>query len=406
MNAQADRLSTVAENVANVNTTGYKGSSCEFSSLLLTACPGGYQSGSVLSTIRTMVGTQGSIGNTDSLTDLAVSGDGFFVVADENGTPYLTRAGNFVTNGEGILVNAGGFELLGYRLNPGQPDVTVNGYTNLGSINLEDLALAASPSTEGLFVANLPVDAAIVAPGSLPSTNSSTASFTAKSSLITYDNLGREVKLDLYYTKAGSEEWELSVFDSSLAAPGGGFPYASGPLATQTLNFDPTTGEFADGQPTAIDIPIPGGAAFSLDVGGISQLATDYVVISAKTNGNPPSGAELVEISRDGLVYATYNNGTRVPVFRIPLAHVTSPDMLNPLAGNVYSTTSESGDVEIGFAQTGGLGEIISSALEQSTVDLAGELTAMIDAQRSYTANSKVFQTGSELMDVLVNLKR
>ncbi len=406
MNAQADRLSTVAENVANVNTTGYKSSSCEFSSLLLATCPNGYQSGSVLSTIRTMIGTQGSIGNTSSLTDLAVSGDGFFVVADEDGTPYLTRAGNFVTNGEGILVNAGGFELLGYRLNPDQPDVTVNGYTNLGSINLEDLTLAAAPSTDGRFVANLPADADIVAPGDLPSTNAATASFTAKSSLITFDNLGREVKLDLYYTKTADEEWELAVYDSSLAAPDGGFPYSAGPLATQTLNFEPTTGKFATGQPTAIDIPIPGGTTFSLDVGGVSQLATDYLVISAKTNGNPPSGAELVEISRDGLVYATYNNGSRVPVFRIPLAHVTSPDMLNPLAGNVYATTSESGDVEIGFAQSGGLGEIISSALEQSTVDLAGELTAMIEAQRSYTANSKVFQTGSELMDVLVNLKR
>jgi flagellar hook protein FlgE len=144
----------------------------------------------------------------------------------------------------------------------------------------------------------------------------------------------------------------------------------------------------------------------SLDIEGLSQLSTNYVVISTGANGNPPSGAEVVEIAEDGLVYASYDNGTRVPVFRIPLAHVTSPDMLTPLAGNVFATTSDSGDVMIGFAQAGGLGDIISSALEQSTVDLAGELTAMIDAQRSYTANSKVFQTGSELMEVLVNLKR
>jgi flagellar hook protein FlgE len=406
MNAQADRLSTVAENVANVNTTGYKSSSCEFSSLLLSTCPSGYQSGSVLSTIRTMIGTQGSIANTTSLTDLAVSGDGFFVVADEKGTPFLTRAGNFVTNGDGTLVNAAGFELLGYRLDPEQPDVTVNGYTNLSPINLEDLALAASPSTAGTFVANLPADADIVPAADLPSANAAGATYTAKSSLITYGNLGNEVKLDIYYTKTAANEWEVSVYDSSLAASGGGFPYSAGPLASQAMVFNATTGKLDAGQPTGIDIPIPNGSTFSLEIGGVSQLATDYVVISAKSNGNPPSGAELVEISRDGLVYATYDNGTRVPVFRIPLAHVTSPDMLTPLAGNVYVTSAESGDVEIGFAQTGGLGDIISSALEQSTVDLAGELTSMIDAQRSYTANSKVFQTGSELMDVLVNLKR
>lgn len=406
MNAQADRLSTVAENVANVNTTGYKSSSCEFSSLLLTTCPGGYQSGSVLSAIRTMVGTQGGLTNTASLTDLAVSGNGFFIVADEAGSPFLTRAGNFVANGEGALVNAAGFELLGYRLDPDQPDVTVNGYTNLTTINLEDLALSASPSRSGAFVANLPAEASIVSAVNLPSTNSATSAYTAKSSLLTYDNLGGEVQLDLYYTKTADETWELSVYDSSLAATGGGFPYSSGPLTTQTLRFDSTTGKFANAQPAAVDIPIPGGVTFSLDVSGLSQLSTEYVVISAHADGNPPSGAELVEISGDGFIYASYENGTRVPVFRIPLAQVTSPDMLTPLAGNVYQTSSESGDVEIGFPQTAGLGEIVSNALEQSTVDLAGELTVMIDAQRSYTANSKVFQTGSELMDVLVNLKR
>ena len=138
----------------------------------------------------------------------------------------------------------------------------------------------------------------------------------------------------------------------------------------------------------------------------MSQLDTDYVVLAAKVNGNAPSGAELIDIDRDGFIYATYGNGTRVPVYRIPLAHVPSPDMLSPLSGNVYIPSSESGDVQVGFARSGALGEIVSGALEQSTVDLATELTSMIDAQRSYTANSKVFQTGSELMDVLVNLKR
>lgn len=234
----------------------------------------------------------------------------------------------------------------------------------------------------------------------------STSTYTAKSSLITYDNLGREVKLDIYYSKTAENSWEVAVYDSDDAASAGGFPYGSGPLSTQAINFDPSDGSFAGGQPESVEIPVPGGATFSLDIGGLSQLATGYVVISATADGNPPSGAELVEISPDGLVYASYESGARIAVFRIPLAHVTSPDMLSPLAGNVYATSSQSGDVEIGFAREAGLGSILSGALEQSTVDLASELTSMIDAQRSYTANSKVFQTGSELMDVLVNLKR
>ena len=171
MNAQANRLSTVAENVANVNTTGYKRASCEFSSLLLSTCGSDYESGSVLTDIRNHVGTQGSLTNTTSVSDLAISGDGFFIVADEDGTPYLTRAGSFVADGDGSLVNAAGFELLGYRLDPNQPDITVNGYTNLVPVNLEELALAAAPSTAGSITANLPSAANVVGAADLPSAN-------------------------------------------------------------------------------------------------------------------------------------------------------------------------------------------------------------------------------------------
>ena len=406
MNAQANRLSVVAENVANVNTTGYKHGSSEFSSMLLSNCPGDYESGAIMTAIRSHISSQGSILNTASVTDLAVGGNGFFIVSDLDGTPYLTRAGSFVPNGDGELVNAAGFNLMGYRLDPDQPNVTVNGFTNLTPVNFEDLALSAAPTTAGSFLANLPAGADIVSGANLPSLNTAGSQYTAKSSLITYDNLGGEVLLDVYFSKTGGNQWEVTVFAAEGAAEGGGFPYASGPLTTEALSFDATTGSLAPGSASSIDIAIPGGETFTLDLSDMSQLSTDYVVLSAEANGNAPSGAEVIDISRDGIVFATYGNGTRVPVYRIPLAHVTSPDMLTPLAGNVYSASADSGDVEIGFAQTGQLGSIISGALEQSTVDLANELTSMIDAQRSYTANSKVFQTGSELMEVLVNLKR
>ena len=406
MNAQAQRLASVADNVANVNTTGYKSASCEFSSLLLANCPGSYESGSVLTDVRNHISTQGSLLNTSSVTDFAISGNGFFVVSDIDGTPYLTRSGSFVPNGDGELVNTAGFSLMGYRLDPDQPDVTVNGFNGLEPVNLNSLVLSAAPSTSGNFTVNLPSASATVAAADLPSGNSAGAQFTAKSSLVTYNNLGGQVILDLYFTKTAGGEWEVAAYDKSAASASGGFPYASGPLTTETLTFDPTTGGLAAASPAKIDVAIPGGRTFSLDLGKTTQLAADYVVLSAKANGNAPSGADILDVSRDGLVYATYENGTRIPVYRIPLAHVASPDMLSPLAGNVYAASSESGDVQIGFAQTGGLGSIVSNALEQSTVDLAGELTSMIDAQRSYTANSKVFQTGSELMDVLVNLKR
>ena len=132
MNAQATRLSSVAENVANVNTTGYKHSTCEFSSLLLSTCPGNYEPGSVLTNIRNHVSTQGSVRDTTSSTDLAIVGTGFFVVADPSGSPVLTRAGSFVPDGDGNLVNAAGFSLMGYRLTPDLPGVTVNGFDRGG----------------------------------------------------------------------------------------------------------------------------------------------------------------------------------------------------------------------------------------------------------------------------------
>jgi flagellar hook protein FlgE len=137
-----------------------------------------------------------------------------------------------------------------------------------------------------------------------------------------------------------------------------------------------------------------------------SQLATDYTVLNATIDGNAPSGVQGVEISNDGLLYAVFENGSRMATYRIPLANVPSPDNLESLAGNVYRVGAEAGDINIGFAGTSGFGSMVTSALEQSTVDLASELTTMIESERSYTANSKVFQTGAELMDVLVNLKR
>ena len=139
---------------------------------------------------------------------------------------------------------------------------------------------------------------------------------------------------------------------------------------------------------------------------GSTQLASSFSVLAANVDGNSPSAVKQVQFADDGTLYAVYDNGMRVATYRIPLGNVVSPDRMQPLAGNVYIPGVDSGELQVGFAGSGGLGEIVSSALEQSTVDLSSELTAMIEAERNYTANSKVFQTGAELMDVLVNLKR
>ena len=406
MSAQAGRLATVADNIANVNTNGYKRASTEFSSLLIEGVPSAsYTSGSVLTEIRHAISEQGSLQNTTSTTDLAVRGDGFFVVTDSAGLPYLTRAGSFVKNEDGDLVNAGGFKLMGYPLTNGQPSPVVNGFSGLQPVSFSNLALTAAASTIGQFTANLPSNAAITPAASLPSTNSATAQYSGKSSLVSYDNLGNEIILDMYFTKTAANDWEVAIYNKADATAGG-FPYTSAAITTTALNFDGTTGGLTGASAQSLSIAVPNGAILNLDVSQMSQLATGYTVLGAKVDGNPPSGVNLLEVSKDGTFYATYDNGTRVAVFKIPLATVTSPDNMTPLTGNVFSATNESGDVEVGFAETANFGSVLSNTVEQSTVDLATELTSMIDAQRGYSANSKVFQTGAELMDVLINLKR
>lgn len=407
MNAQANRLSAVADNIANSDTTGYKRSSAEFSTLVMPNTGGAYNSGGVNTTIRTSVSSQGVLQYTTSVSDLAVNGDGFFVVQNANGTPFLTRAGSFVPDAQGRLVNAAGYQLMAYSYANGVPAATANGFEGLVPVQISDQEMTATPSTSGYFNGNLPAGATpVTTTGNLPSDNSATSQYTSKTSLVAYDNLGNKVLLDVYFTNTGAGTWEAAVFDQSKATPGTGFPYAAGgALGTADLTFDMTTGKLT-GTTSSVSVAVPNGASLNLDLSKLTQFGGSFTVTDAKVNGNAPSAIDKVEIGTDGTIYAQYKDGSTKPLYKIPLADVQSPDQLTALPGNVYSQSTDSGTVRIGFANQGKLGSIVSGALENSNVDIAEELTNMIAAQRSYTANSKVFQTGSDLMDVLVNLKR
>ncbi|RUM97533.1 flagellar hook protein FlgE [Pseudaminobacter arsenicus] len=427
MNAQANRLSAVADNIANSSTTGYKRSSTEFASLIIPSTTGNYTSGGVTTTVRTSISQQGDLRYTSSGSDLALNGGGFFVVQGPGGgSPVLTRAGSFVPDAQGRLINSAGYQLMGYSFANGIPSAAANGFGGLEPVIISQQELVAIPTSSGVFTANLPADAAIVGPTAVPptqaaSTNAAAATYTAKSSLLTYDHLGREQLLDIYYTKTADNTWEVAVYRQADATPGTSFPYADPPgmVGTATLAFDPATGALTT-SPTNLNITIPGAPAvvgppaipalpaqqITLDLSSMKQLGTAYTVLDADANGSAPSGIEGVQIDDDGTVYAKYENGTFKALFRIPIADVESPDMLQVLSGNVFAPTGDSGAVQMGFANEGSRGKIVSGALENSNVDIAQELTDMIESQRSYTANSKVFQTGSDLMDILVNLKR
>lgn len=421
MNAQSTQLATVADNIANSGTNGYKRASVEFSSLVVPNTGTSYVSGGVSTQIRYDMGT-GNVQYTTSVTDLAIDGNGFFVVQDASGKPYLTRAGSFIPDGEGSLVNAAGFYLMGRSFELGEPGAST-GYGDFEQVKIPTSGLERVPSTSGSFASNLPYSAPVYT-GALPSTNPTGAADIEaiadgmadgsifKTSTTAVGNAGQPIRLDIYFTKTAADTWEVTVFHQPDAATGSGFPYASGAIDTISIAFDPATGNLATGSATELTLDLTptgedlNGQVVTVALTNMRQLEGPYTPLEADMNGSATSAIDRVVINTDGVVIAQYANGATQQLYRLDLAFVQSPDQLSVLPGNVFQEGLESGQVNFGRPNELALGAIKSGALESSNVDIAEELTAMIKSQRNYTANSKVFQTGSDLMDVLVNLKR
>ncbi|AXV18110.1 hypothetical protein CYG48_20295 (plasmid) [Neorhizobium sp. SOG26] len=242
--------------------------------------------------------------------------------------------------------------------------------------------------------------------GSVASQNQVGAKYTSKSALTAYDTAGRAVIVDIYYSKGPDNKWEVSVFDQRDTLTGG-FPYGvagSPPLATTILTFDPTTNRLTGNG--VLEVPIAGGETLKLDMSGSTQLAAEFNVSKATFDGSKASNPTGYSISSEGIVSATYDDGQAVALYRIALADVMSPDNMTAVNGTVYLVNRESGEAVMGFPGSGNLGKLYSGAYENSNVDLADEMTNMIESQRVYTANSKVFQTGSEMWDIVNSLKR
>jgi flagellar hook protein FlgE len=387
MNAQANRLSSVADNIANSSTVGYKKSSTQFSSMLLPASQGSYNSGGVNTTVRYSIEDQGSFTYTTSSTNLAINGDGFFIVQGSDGVEYMTRAGNFEKMDDGTLQNSAGYTLMGYPYSSTEdPTIVINGFEGLSAINIGAGGLSSTPSESGEVSGNLNAN--------------DTVGNTYKASLVAFDSQGNSRKLNLEYEKTGTNAWELNVTytdDSGTTTT----------LATENLTFGADGKLTSGGSITTAAITIDGAELnpLDIDISATTQLGSASSV-EGDIDGQGASGVDKVEISSDGIVSIVYENGQSVPKFRIAMATVQSPNNLTPLAGNIYSQSNDSGVVVMGYAGSSGYGSILSGALEDSNVDIAEELTSMIESQRNYTANSKVFQTGSELLETLVNLKR
>jgi flagellar hook protein FlgE len=402
MQGNSNWLSSISQNVANANTSGYKNVETDFSSLVDQISNGDADFGGVSTRQVSLNALQGSVISTATPTDLAVQGAGFFVVSDSSGTTYLTRNGSFTPDASGNLVNSAGYYLMAANVQNGVSPLAANSVTDLQKVNVVNAGQTATATTTATLAANVPSTATPVAPANLPSANSASSSYTEATSLVVYDNLGASHTINLYYTNTGSNTWEVDAFDASKAT-GGGFPYSSGPLATQTITFNPTTGALSSG--STLSLTVPNGQPMNIDLSNTTQLAAGFNVTAATANGMAPSGISGVSISTSGSLTFNYVNGTSNVAYDIPLANVVSPDNLAAVNGGAYLQTSASGPVFLGTAGGAGFGKIEASSLESSTVDLATELTDMIQAQSAYEANSKVFQTGANILDVLNGLK-
>lgn len=284
MEAQSYKLATVADNVANANTIGYKRADAEFSSLVLDSGPGNYSSGAVQAKVHYEISRQGGLSYTLSKTDVAVEGNGFFVVQDKNGGNYLTRAGSFVIDGQsGNLVNAGGFALMGFPSVAGkEPVITLNGVAGLEPVDIDYMNMRATASTAGEFRVNLDESAAAVSTGKTAGDNEVGSAFTVKSSIVAYDDLGRPKTLDVYYTKVVEYDantspvtdpvLEVVVYDKSTRSTtiGSDFPYG---------NPNPPLG--ADGKSAALDADAAQAAA---KAAAIAAAGADPVMLNAANN--------------------------------------------------------------------------------------------------------------------------
>lgn len=402
MSAQANSLSAISDNIANANTTGYKEASTQFEDMLNEFSTSEYSAGGVATVVNYNIAQQGDTTSTSTPTNMAIQGNGFFVVQNAAGNTFLTRAGSFAPDADGNLVNASGYTLMGYPISSTSSSPPSYSVDQLVPVNISLSSLSPpTASTTGSLTGNLDASASVDT-GTLPSANLAGSTYTDMTPVTAYDSLGNVVTLNVYMTKTGADTWEATAYNAADASASGGFPYSAGPLATQTLTFSSTTGALTS-TPPSMSIAVPGGQTMSLSLSDLTQVASSTSVQSS-VNGNAPGTYQSVSVSSSGILSETFSNGLTTPIFQIPLGTVPGVNAMTSSAGDVFSPNAASGSIVLGAANSDGFGSINGSELESSTVDLATELTNMVVTQNAYQANSKAFQVGSDMLGELVNL--
>jgi flagellar hook protein FlgE len=394
LKAHSAAVDTVGNNLANVNTSGFKASGVAFKDIVAETMGTRTESGMGVSrpmAIRNF--TQGAVQSSSGTLDAAIQGSGFFTVKNQEGAVLFTRDGSFQVDREGYVVT-----LTGERVQQYVPG------SGLKDIQIPSVGTEATPTGNMSIVANLDAGAAADA----------TSAFTAPVEIV--DSLGARHVLTIAFEKTGDNAWSYSVtIPGEDLASGGTGPVEVG---TGTLSFD-TSGKLTIPDPPFSEINISGFKNAAADMNGVrfslvddegNALITQFTQTSAvsKTNQDGLTSSQLVSASMadGGSIRLRYANGRETDFAKLAVALVANPDTLAGAGNNMFRTSFETNDPSFGFADTGGRGRIKASSLEGSTVDIAREFTNLIIYQRGYQANSRVITTADELSQEVLNLKR
>ncbi len=408
--AQQTRMNVIGNNLANVNTTAYKGSRVTFQDMLAQTIRGATKpTGALGGTnaiqfgLGVLVGGtdvnngQGSLNSTSRPTDFAIQGNGYFVVSDGSSLSY-TRDGAFNLDANGDLVHsATGQKMTGWTANPATGIINTN--KPLGpaaALNIPVGARTAVQQTTNVtWTGNL--DSRVFTSGGPPASTAGT--------IRVYDALGTQHDMDIVMTQgatANSWNWSITPKNGDTVKAGTG---------SGTITFDPATGKMLTGTPGLVSLvpPVAAGTPnidMTMDLSTISQLATSMQVQASNQNGFAPGSLSSFSVDTSGVITGLYTNGLTRSLGQIAMAIFPNTSGLEREGNNLWRDTNNSGVPVIGAPQTGGRGLVNSGFLEQSNVDISNEFTDLIITQRGFQANTKIVTTVDEMLQELISMKR
>lgn len=387
LNAAQTDLSTTANNIANASTSGFKNGRAQFSDIFTRGSASAGGAGVRVSGVKQEFG-QGSIEFTGNELDLAIAGNGFFVVKERDGSTSYTRAGAFSVDSSGTVVNTTGQKLQVYLTGN-------NGTGGIGDLKLSKADRAPKATTNVDLGLNLPANAAAKT-GTFSQSDSSTYSHSV--STVIYDQQGTAKNATLYFSKtATANQWDVRVaVDGTM----------QGAPEVETVAFDASGALVpAGGTATAGAISFAALSGVSFSVTDATQRGSAFSVNSIDQDGYTTGRLTGVSVDPAGVISGTYSNGRIEALGQIAIANFNGVDSLQQKGGASWGETVASGPALLGTPGAAGFGQIESNSLEASNVDMTKELVHMITAQRNFQANAKLISASDQLAQTIINLR-